>query len=369
MTDLYFEAKKNEGLTFYIGLHASADDDTMQANPTLEAGDFTISGSGAAFANLATLPAVDPAAGRGVKVIVSAAEMNFDHVYINCEDQTAPEEWKAFYITIHTRAVDIDDLVRSTTPANALDVSATGEAGLDFDNIKDASGAHTLTNITVPVVAALTGHTVQTGDSFARLAAPSGASVSADIAALKAETALIVADTAELQVDWANGGRLDLLIDAILADTAELQTDWTNGGRLDLLIDSILADTGELQTDWANGGRLDLLIDSILADTGELQTDWANGGRLDLILDAILANTDAVLADTGTSGVLINLAQAYSEGQTARTVGGALEALEAEARNRIVNTGVDGTRTVYRSDGTTTLIVRNVVSDTEIASI
>lgn len=47
-------------------------------------------------------------------------------------------------------------LVRSTTPANALDVSATGEAGLDFDNIKDASGVHTLTNITVPTTTDVT---------------------------------------------------------------------------------------------------------------------------------------------------------------------------------------------------------------------
>ena len=47
-------------------------------------------------------------------------------------------------------------LVRSTTPANTLDVSATGEAGLDFANVKDATGAHTLTNITVPTVTTLT---------------------------------------------------------------------------------------------------------------------------------------------------------------------------------------------------------------------
>jgi len=47
-------------------------------------------------------------------------------------------------------------LVRSTTPANKLDVSNTGEVGLDFDNIKDASGAKTLTNITVPVVTGIT---------------------------------------------------------------------------------------------------------------------------------------------------------------------------------------------------------------------
>lgn len=40
-----------------------------------------------------------------------------------------------------------------------------------------------------------------------------------DLPAVKAETALIVADTGELQTDWANGGRLDLLIDAIKART------------------------------------------------------------------------------------------------------------------------------------------------------
>lgn len=50
---------------------------------------------------------------------------------------------------------------------------------------------------------------------------------------------------------------------AILADTNELQGDWVNGGRLDLLLDATLADTNELQTDWANGGRLDLIIDSL----------------------------------------------------------------------------------------------------------
>jgi hypothetical protein len=63
-------------------------------------------------------------------------------------------------------------------------------------------------------------------------------------------------------------------------------------------ITSILADTNELQTDLANGGRLDLLIDAILADTDSLDTtkittaraavltDWIDGGRLDNILDA-----------------------------------------------------------------------------------
>lgn len=140
---------------------------------------------------------------------------------------------------------------------------------------------------------------------------------------LDTEIAAILADTNELQTDWANGGRLDLILDAILADTNELQGDWANGGRLDLLIDAILADTGELQTDWVNGGRLDLLLDAIkavtdllpdagalddlatiLADTNELQADWANGGRLDLIIDAILADTNELQADWANGGRL-----------------------------------------------------------------
>jgi len=150
------------------------------------------------------------------------------------------------------------------------------------------------------------------------------AAIFAGSATLAASVASVLADTNELQGDWANGGRLDLIIDATLADTNELQGDWANGGRLDLLLDATLADTNELQGDWANGGRLDLIIDAILVDTGttldgkldtidnfldteiaailadtnELQTDWANGGRLDLILDAILVDT-AVIGSAG----------------------------------------------------------------------
>lgn len=58
------------------------------------------------------------------------------------------------------------------------------------------------------------------GDAFTRLGAPAGVSVSADVAAVKAETATIVADTNELQTDWANGGRLDLILDARASQTS-----------------------------------------------------------------------------------------------------------------------------------------------------
>ena len=43
-----------------------------------------------------------------------------------------------------------------TVAARTLDVAATGEAGVDLDNIHAASGATVLTNITVPTVTTLT---------------------------------------------------------------------------------------------------------------------------------------------------------------------------------------------------------------------
>jgi hypothetical protein len=159
--------------------------------------------------------------------------------------------------------------------------------------------------------------------------------------------ATILASADEIQTDLADGGRLDLILDAILASTDELQTDWVDGGRLDLILDSvatggisaqairdalklapsagspdagsidehldnILASADETQTDLADGGRLDLILDAILADTGELQTDWVNGGRLDLILDAILADTGELQADWTNGGRLDNILDAVS---------------------------------------------------------
>lgn len=67
----------------------------------------------------------------------------------------------------------------------------------------------------------------------------------------------------------------------------------TQLGTIDTNVDSVLADTNELQTDWANGGRLDLLIDSILADTG---TDGVaiSAATANQIADALLDRTAGV---------------------------------------------------------------------------
>ena len=121
----------------------------------------------------------------------------------------------------------------------------------------------------------------QSGDSFGRLGSPAGADVSADVAAIKAETVLIVSDTGELQTAWVNGGRLDVIVDAILVDTGT-----TLQAELDAIQVAVIT----------NAAGVDIAADIIalkaetvliVADTNELQTDWVNAGRLDLILDAI----------------------------------------------------------------------------------
>lgn len=126
----------------------------------------------------------------------------------------------------------------------------------------------------------------------------------------------ILADTSELQGDWADGGRLDLILDELTTqgDTNESKLDTIDG-----VVDDILVDTADMQPKLGTPAGADMSADIaaikaetslIVADTNELQTDWANGGRLDLILDARASQSsvdtidgivDNILVDTGTT--------------------------------------------------------------------
>jgi len=64
-----------------------------------------------------------------------------------------------------------------------------------------------------------TGNTKQTGDTYARLGAPAGVSVSADVAAIKAQTAAIETDTQDLQAQvGVDGAGLTALGDTRIAN-------------------------------------------------------------------------------------------------------------------------------------------------------
>lgn len=151
-----------------------------------------------------------------------------------------------------------------------------------------------------------------TGDIYARLGAPAGASVSADIAAVNAKTTNLPSDPADAS-DIASSFStvntkldtiddfLDTEIAAILADTNELQTDWVNGGRLDLLIDAIKAKTDNIPASPASTG--DIPTASAIADAvwDELSTGHTDAGKagqqLWTDIDAVKAKTDNLPSD------------------------------------------------------------------------
>jgi hypothetical protein len=186
-----------------------------------------------------------------------------------------------------------------THEGNGFHTYAPAQAETNYDHV-----AFTFTGTgAIPVTVQVYTQFPQTGDSYARLGAPAGASVSADVAAVKAETASILTDTAEIGAAGAGltalasqasvntiDDFLDTEIAAILADTNELQTDWANGGRLDLILDA--------RASQSSVDTIDGIVDDILVDTGTTlpATLTTISGYLDTEVAAILAAVDTEVA-------------------------------------------------------------------------
>ncbi|MCC6483368.1 MAG: hypothetical protein IT209_00850 [Armatimonadetes bacterium] len=98
---------------------------------------------------------------------------------------------------------------RTLTSFGSLVSDIWGYATRTLTAFSDSSGVTTLLSRIVGTLASGT-HSAQSGDAYARLGAPAGASVSADVAALKSETASILADTNELQTNQGNWATADV---------------------------------------------------------------------------------------------------------------------------------------------------------------
>lgn len=176
-------------------------------------------------------------------VVLTSAGKAYQARYIDDFDGTTNQ--RATVATWDTTPTGASDLyiaipVGIASVANPVDANVTEwlgtavnehTAGYPAVTIKDGTGTGEIatTSGKIDEVSALTGHTAQTGDSYAVLGSPAGESIAADIA--------------ENQTD----------LDAILADTNELQTDDIPGtlatmeGKIDTIdgiVDDILVDTG-----------------------------------------------------------------------------------------------------------------------------
>lgn len=146
---------------------------------------------------------------------------------------------------------------------------------------------------------------------------------------------------------------------------AELTTDTNsvitqvnaNETKIDIIdtnVDSVLVDTGELQTDWTNGGRLDLLVDAIKAVTDAIPNAGVMSSIAQEATVAALNNISA--ADVNAQVVdVLKTDTAALPGQGAPTATPTLEVaimyLYKFMRNKIVTSATEVK--VYADNGTT----------------
>lgn len=93
---------KNQDFELHIAVEDYANPGNFRDTPTIASGDFQVSKDGGAFANLGTLPAVEPTGTEIILLVLSATEMNADSVVIRGIDQTSPKEWADIVISIPT---------------------------------------------------------------------------------------------------------------------------------------------------------------------------------------------------------------------------------------------------------------------------
>lgn len=143
-TQRIFGAKRGAAFSFVVTLESV--NGGIKTTPTIATGDFKLSIDGSPLSNLASNPVETPAGSGMMVVSLTQAEMSGDRIVVRWVDQ-AGNEWRDGSLEIITRQVTVDELVRSTVPANTLDVASTGEVGIDFTNVKQPASLTTLSNV------------------------------------------------------------------------------------------------------------------------------------------------------------------------------------------------------------------------------
>lgn len=187
---------------------------------------------------------------------------------------------------------------------------------------------------------------------------------------LDTQLAAIVADTGELQTDWANGGRLDVILDARASQTSV--DDLPTNAELAAALPANFAAMGINASGHVSRVTLADTLTTYTGNTPQTGDAYAvvNSGThgnaaLKTLIDTIDSVVDAILADTGTDGVALAAAtlnkiadhmlrrqmanvEASSDGD-ALSVASLYGAIQQGQESSISGT----TQTVRKTDGTT----------------
>lgn len=132
---MYGPPVRGREFIFYVGLVSQIDTKTFQSSATLAAGDVKVSKDGGALANLTTLPAVTPAAGKLVKVTLSATETQADNVTVIFSD-AAGGEWCDLVYNVQTNSAICTGTVTTGATTTSIPTSAFHPAGAALDQVK-----------------------------------------------------------------------------------------------------------------------------------------------------------------------------------------------------------------------------------------
>lgn len=196
---------------------------------------------------------------------------------VTIDSQTVNFLAATFRLTVAEEELGIPKVDIATVRGGAISNSSFAAGAIDAAAIAaNAIGASELATDAVAEIAdqvwdeVLSGHAGagSTGEKLAALA------TAAALATVDGIVDNILIDTAEI---GAAGAGLTVLATQASVNTID--------DFLDTEVAAILADTNELQTDWVNGGRLDLILDARASQAS---------------VDTVGTNIDAVLVDTGT---------------------------------------------------------------------
>ena len=194
------------------------------------------------------------------------------------------------------------DSANTTTPLDAAGVrGAVGMANADLDTQLGTLSTHTAANVATLILATPAQKLVTDANGYVTYSntAPldaAGVRGAVGMANADLDTQLGTLSTHTAANVWAVATRSLTILDE---DSTTLDLDGTTVGTV-----TTLSNWHASVTDWTDGGRLDLILDAILGDTGELQTNQGNWltatgfatavnlATLDTVADAMKLVTD-----------------------------------------------------------------------------
>lgn len=297
---------------------------------------------------------------------------------------TAPANFTTMSVDGSGR-VDLIKIAGTTQTARDIGTSVLLSSGTGTGQLSLSSGLVTLAGVThtgarIPAVTltdtvtTYTGNTVQTGDAYARVGAPAGASISADIAAVKTDTAAVKTQTDKLAftvanqidanvLDWKGstapamtgdayarlgapaGASVSADVAAVKVDTAAVKT------QTDKLVFTVANQVDSNVIDW-KGSTAPAMTGDAFARLGA-----PAGASVSADIAAVKTDTAAVPTATQNADALLKRDWTSVSGEAARSVLNALRFL----RNKW--SVAAGTLTVTKEDDSTSAWTGSVSTD------